>query len=94
MDVALDRHGFEPPPFCSPILYIAFVLQEGNQQSFSALRGHTIPPIKKWSLTDIENRLVSAKGEGVMEWEASRYKLLHLEWISNVVLLYNTGNYT
>ena len=23
----------------------------------------------------------------------SRYKLLHLEWISNEVLLYSTGNY-
>ena len=31
-----------------------------------------------------------------MEWEfgVSRCKLLHLEWISNETLLYNTGNYT
>ena len=32
-----------------------------------------------------------------MDWEfgVSRYpKLLHLEWISNEVLLYSTGNYT
>ena len=30
-----------------------------------------------------------------MDWEfgVSRYKLLHLEWISNEVLLYSTGNY-
>ena len=43
---------------------------------------------------DIENRLVLVKGEwgGRMEWEgwgfrASRYNLLHLEWISNEILL-------
>ena len=50
-------------------------------------------------LTDIENRLVVAKGEeggSGMDWEfaVSRCKLLHLEWISNEVLLYSTGNYT
>ena len=30
-----------------------------------------------------------------MEWEfgVGRYKLLHLEWINNKVLLYTTGNY-
>ena len=30
-----------------------------------------------------------------MDWEfgVGRCKLLHLEWISNEVLLYNTGNY-
>ena len=30
-----------------------------------------------------------------MDWEfgASRCKLLHLEWISNEVLMYSTGNY-
>ena len=48
-------------------------------------------------LTDIENRLVIAKGEGVgegMEWEVrvSRCKLLYMEWINNKVLLYSTGN--
>ena len=34
-------------------------------------------------------------GECGMEWEfsISRYKLLHLEWISNEILLYSTGNY-
>ena len=43
-----------------------------------------------------EIRLVVAKGEGrEMEWEfgVGRCKLLHLEWISNKVLLYSTGNY-
>ena len=37
------------------------------------------------------------EGEGSgMDWEfeISRYKLLHLELISNEVLLYGTGNYT
>ena len=36
------------------------------------------------------------KGEGhVIDWkfEASRCKLLYLEWISNEFLLYTTGNY-
>ena len=38
-----------------------------------------------------------AKGEGEgsgmdREFGVSRYKLLHLEWISNEVLLYSTGN--
>ena len=49
-------------------------------------------------LTEIENRLVVAKGEtggSGMDWEfgGSRYKLLYLEWISSEVLLYSTGNY-
>ena len=38
------------------------------------------------------------KGEGDgsgMDWELgdSGWKLLHLEWVSNEVLLYSTGNY-
>ena len=37
------------------------------------------------------------RGEGGsgMNWEfgVSRHKLLYLEWISNEVLLYSTGNY-
>ena len=36
------------------------------------------------------------KGEGSekdWECEVSRCKLLHLEWISNELLLYSTGNY-
>ena len=48
----------------------------------------------------MENRLVVAKGEGKkggsgMDWEfgVNRCKLLHLEWISNKVLLYSTENY-
>ena len=47
---------------------------------------------------DMENRLVVAKGGGAgsgMDWEfgVSRGKLLHLEWISNEILLYSTGKY-
>ena len=47
---------------------------------------------------DIENRLMVAKEEGErggLDWEfgVGRYKLLHLEWISNEVLVHSTGNY-
>ena len=53
---------------------------------------------KQNRLTDIENRLVVAKGEGVrgeMNWEfgISRCKLLYIGWINNKVLLYSTGSY-
>ena len=49
-------------------------------------------------VTDIEKRLVAAKVEGEgsgMDGDlgVGRCKLLHLEWISNEVLLYSTGNY-
>ena len=47
---------------------------------------------------NMEDRLVFARGLGGsgMDWEfgVSRCKLLHLEGISNEILLYNTGNYT
>ena len=50
--------------------------------------------MKQNRLKDIENRLVVAKGEGVggMDWEfgVSRYRLLHLVWI-NEVLLHRQG---
>ena len=46
--------------------------------------------------TDLENRLVVAKGEreeSGIDWEfvVSRCKLLNLEWISDKILLYSTG---
>ena len=49
-------------------------------------------------LTDIENRLVVAKGEGGrggVDWEfgTSRCKLLNIGWINYNVLLSSTGNY-
>ena len=48
-------------------------------------------------LIDIENRLVVAKevggGSGI-DWDfgVSSFKLLHLEWTSNEVLLYGAGS--
>ena len=45
---------------------------------------------------NIENRFVVANGEEGgcgREFGINRFKLLHLEWISNEVLLYRTGNY-
>ena len=38
--------------------------------------------------------MVAKREEGGMDWEfgVSRCKLLHLEWITNEVLLYSTGN--
>ena len=41
------------------------------------------------------NLWLPSKREGSeMDWKfgISRYKLLHLDWISNEVLLYSTGN--
>ena len=48
--------------------------------------------------SDIEKRLVVAKGEGgrhVIKWYfgVRRCKLLYIGWINNKVLLYSTGNY-
>ena len=50
-------------------------------------------------ITNLENRLVVAKGEeggGGMDYEfgISKCKLLYIEWISNKVLFYSTGNYS
>ena len=51
-------------------------------------------------IMDLENRLVVAKGGGGggsgMDWEfgVNRWKLMPLEWISNNILLYSTGNYS
>ena len=48
-------------------------------------------------LMHIESIPVVAKGKGSewVDWDfrVSRCELLHLEWISNEVLLYRTGNY-
>ena len=49
-------------------------------------------------IMDLENRLVVAKEEGEgsgKDWElgVNRCTLLPLEWISNEILLYSTGNY-
>ena len=49
-------------------------------------------------LKNIENGLVVAEGErgesGMdEEFGVGRCKLLHLEWVSNEVIMYSTGNY-
>ena len=53
---------------------------------------------KQKQITDIDYRLVVAKGEEGRsgmdgEFGIRRHKLLHLEWISNEVLPYSTGNH-
>ena len=56
----------------------------------------SISLFSKQMFTDIENRLLVAKGGGGRkDWEfgISRYKLLHIGWINNKVLLYSTENY-
>ena len=45
---------------------------------------------KQKQITDRESRLVFAKRERKLG--VGRCKLLHLEWVSNEVLLYLTGN--
>ena len=51
------------------------------------------------NLMDVENRLMVSKGEegrgSEMDWEfgVNRCKLLHVEWISNEILLYSTVTY-
>ena len=58
--------------------------------------GTNDPIYKTETDSDIENRLVVVKGEGmgqIEEFGVGRGKRLHFEWISNGVLLYSTGNY-
>ena len=64
------------------------------------LKYNTNEPIyeTKNRLTNIENILVVANGEGGgggKDWEfvVSRCKLLYVGWINNKVLLYSIGNY-
>ena len=56
------------------------------------------PIYESETYSDIENRLVVAKGEGEggeMDGElgVNRWNLLYVEWIANKVLLYSRGNY-
>ena len=84
------------------------ILSEVNQKEKDTMWYHLYVESKIWHkwtylqnrnrLTDIEIRLVVAKGEGGgtgMDWDfgVGRCKLLYLEWINNKVLLYSTGNY-
>ena len=53
---------------------------------------------KQKQIMDMESRLVVTSGDGVgsgMDWElrVDRCKLLHLQWISNGVLLYSTESH-
>ena len=53
---------------------------------------------KQKQIMDRESRLMVARGEGGgsgmdRDLGVGRCKILHLEWISNGVLLYSTGNY-
>ena len=54
--------------------------------------------VLKGNFNSSSNRLVDAKREvrgSGLDWEfgLSGFKLFHLEWISNKVLLYSIGNY-
>ena len=55
--------------------------------------------LKRNRITNIENRLVFAKGEGGgggIEWEVgvSKCQFLYVEWVKNKVLLYSTELYS
>ena len=50
---------------------------------------------KQKQIMDMDSRLVGARGKGRGRGLDGSFKLvLHLEWISNEVLLYSSGNYT
>ena len=58
------------------------------------LKHGTNEPKNRNRLSDIENKFVIAKGEGEgsgmdRKFGVSRCKLLHLEWMSNEVILYS-----
>ena len=66
----------------------------------SKIKYGTNEPIYKTETNskDIGNRTVVVKGERVgsgmdRECGVRRCKLLHLEWVSNEILLYSTGDY-
>ena len=81
----LPDPGIEPASPASPALAGGFLTTEPSIQNRN-------------KLTDIENRLVIAKGWGGGEstdWKSgiSICKLLYREWINSRVLLYRIGNY-
>ena len=46
---------------------------------------------KQKRLTDLENELMVAEGEGIVrDFEKVMYTLLYLKWITNKDILYNT----
>ena len=82
-------------------------LTEVSQKDKDTIRYHFYVKSKighKWiylqnrnRLTDVENRLMVAKGEGGgirrLRVGIHRCKLLYIDWINNKVLLCSTGNY-
>ena len=82
------------------------ILSEVNQRETNTIWYHLYVESKIWCkwiylwnrnrLTDIENRLVVAKGRGsgrdALGVGVSRYKLAYIEWMNNKILLYSTGN--
>ena len=61
------------------------------------LKYGTNEPIYRTETNSQTGRTDIPKGDGVRtgidwEFEVSRCKLLHLEWVGNEVLLYSTGN--
>ena len=54
-----------------------------------------LPTKKKQTHGQGEQTYGCQGGRSGMDWEfgVSRYKVLHLKWISNEILLYSTGNY-
>ena len=73
--------------------------EKDNYHMIPLIKYGTNEPIYKTEVRLIENRFVVAKGwGGERDWDGwecgvSRCKLLNLEWISNEVIFYSTGNY-
>jgi len=97
-------------PFAATRMQLEILIpsEASQKEKYKHIRYHLYVESKiqhKWTypqnrnrLTDMENRLVVAKGEeggSRMNWEfgVSRCKLWYLEWISSQVLLYSTGNW-
>ena len=83
-------------------------LSQVRKRKMNTVEHHFFVEFKIWhkwtylqnrnTFTDIENRVVVAKGDGGRirtDWErgVSRRKQWHLEWINNKFLLYSTGNH-
>ena len=106
--ILLNHKKNEIMPFAATWMDLEIIILSEVSQTKTNIWYHLYVESKIWHkwtylwnrnrLTDIENRLVVAKGErdeGGIDWEfgISRYKLLYIEWINNKVLLYSTENY-